>query len=332
MNKEKLTQARDLFFNTTLTQKQIADLIGTSQKTVSNYITRNNWKLLKKRQCQMPIVHIQYLNDELLEINRMIAARPEGQRYPTPQEAETRRKICYTLNAMREHRSAGAHAETFMNLMSYTARQNMEDAKVVSQYAYAFMQDEVENAPGPISRGYDLAGNDYSDRPTSLRALEEDEEDEDEDDEEGEEGEEAEEEEVLEAMHVPGAEQPPQEQHRNDDGEEEAMTFEEVVRYYYNKTMAAKSKENEEEEEQDEEQEEEREEQEEEREEEGSEATEQPTKDETPGGPANNNGPGARPIDKGPHLSPPKKIPLHENTQTQTPGSDDTYPIFSCST
>ncbi len=153
----KLAQARSLYFNTTLTQKQIADLIGASQKTVSEYISDNNWKLLKQRCSQLPLVFVDQMNSELRQLNDAIASRPEGERFPTLAEAELRRKILYSLAAVKDRMSAGAHAEAFLNLLNFVATRDLDAAKVINHYTMEFMK-VTHNIPHGKVEHYDLAG------------------------------------------------------------------------------------------------------------------------------------------------------------------------------
>lgn len=179
MKNEKLLQVRNLYFNTTMSQAQIADLIGISQKTVSLYITQNNWKLLKKRGTQLPSVFIEQMNCELQQMNNLIASRPDGQRFPTLQEAEIRRKIMYSISTIKERQSAGAQMEAFMNLLHFAARDNRADALVISTYIQDFLKVEYNLPNDPPDKRYDLAGNPL---PSILRPTRHEFEEDDEDD------------------------------------------------------------------------------------------------------------------------------------------------------
>ena len=158
-NEEKITQAQNLYFNTTLTQGQIAELINVSRKTVSGYVTENNWKLLKKRACQMPAVYLEQMNCELQEINAHIAARPKGKRFPTLREAEVRRKILASMATIKERQSAGTHMAVLSNFMARIAAENIEHAQLFNSYLTHYILGEQSLSGDKAFNTYGLPGN-----------------------------------------------------------------------------------------------------------------------------------------------------------------------------
>lgn len=144
MKSQNLQNARNLYFNTTLSQAQIAEVIGVSQKTISIYISENNWKLLKQKAQQLPPVFIDQMNSELQELNARIAARPEGKRIPTSEEAELRRKILYSLAALKDHQSVSNHIEGYTNLAQYIAGRNIRHARLLCGYSVEYLQEKLK--------------------------------------------------------------------------------------------------------------------------------------------------------------------------------------------
>jgi transcriptional regulator with XRE-family HTH domain len=146
-NKENLDpkdQARNLYFNTNLTQAQIAELIGVSQKTISLWMNDGKWKSLRNTALRAPVVLIEHMAQELSELHRGIASREPGKRYATLHEAEIRRKIMMSMKYIREQQSKGAHAEVMINFMEFVQRRNMADAKTIILHADAYMQGVVQ--------------------------------------------------------------------------------------------------------------------------------------------------------------------------------------------
>jgi hypothetical protein len=141
-NVENLQQVRNLYFNTTLSQSEIAGLIGISQKTVSSYVSRHNWKNIREQVRKMPILLIQQMNNELREINETIASRPPGERFPTAREAEVRRKIIYSITAMKQRQSAATHLEVLLNFLRSVEEENVNDARLISNYIMNYVNEE----------------------------------------------------------------------------------------------------------------------------------------------------------------------------------------------
>jgi hypothetical protein len=119
MKNDQQEQARNLFFETGLTQGQIAGIIGTSQKTMSLWANEGQWRRLKRLAKEMPGIAIESMFTELTEINNAVRKRPAGQRFATLEEAEIRRKTLASIKYVQEHRSAGSHVEVMMNFINY---------------------------------------------------------------------------------------------------------------------------------------------------------------------------------------------------------------------
>jgi predicted transcriptional regulator len=119
MKNDQHEQARNLYLETGLTQSQIAELVGISQKTVSLWVSEGQWARLKRLAKEMPGIAVDSMFTELTEINNAVRNRPEGMRYATLEEAEIRRKILASIKYVQEHRSAGSHIEVMMNFILY---------------------------------------------------------------------------------------------------------------------------------------------------------------------------------------------------------------------
>src|SRR5579872_3643498 len=119
MKNDQHETARNLFFETGLTQGEIADIVGTSQKTMSLWVNEGQWRRLKRLAKEMPGIAIESMFTELAEINNAVRKRPAGQRFATLEEAEIRRKTLASIKYVQEHRSAGSHVEVMMNFITY---------------------------------------------------------------------------------------------------------------------------------------------------------------------------------------------------------------------
>ncbi len=136
---DKRAQARNLYFESDLTQAQIAKLLGLSQKTISQYISEEKWKFIKDRAQQMPGIFLEQMNSELQDINDAIAARPKGERHATSSEAEVRRKILNSMASIKERQSTASHIEVLINFISIVAEENLEDAQLLNKYIYDYI-------------------------------------------------------------------------------------------------------------------------------------------------------------------------------------------------
>ena len=154
---EKLVQARNLYLLSDLTQAQIAAIVGVSQKTISQYISKNKWKLLKERANQVPAIALEQMNCELEDLNQVIASRPKGSRYPTMHEAEIRRKIMSSMATVKNRQSAGTHIEVIINLLNLVSEENIEHARIIARYTDKYISGIMETSDAHYS--YVLPGD-----------------------------------------------------------------------------------------------------------------------------------------------------------------------------
>lgn len=143
-------QARNLYFQTGLTQTQIAELVGVSQKTISTWMNDGKWKTLKQTIERAPAVMVEHMISELAEINKNIAAREPGKRFPTSQEVDIRRKILASVAMMQEHQSKSANAEVITNFIHYVRKRSDKDVKLIIPYADKYLQGEVKLDQDPF--------------------------------------------------------------------------------------------------------------------------------------------------------------------------------------
>jgi transcriptional regulator with XRE-family HTH domain len=164
---DKQNQARNLYFQTTLTQAQKAELIGVSQRTVSNYINDNKWNLLKQRAEQAPALMLEQMHSELQELNEAIASRPFGQRFPSKEEAEIRRKTLISINLINARMSAGYYSQVFMNFINWVYKQSIEDAQFITRYADKFLKGQMKSDESPRYANYELPSSPAMPTPPS---------------------------------------------------------------------------------------------------------------------------------------------------------------------
>jgi uncharacterized protein YjcR len=135
-------QARNLFFQTDLTQTEIANLIGISGKTLSLWAKEGQWRKLKRLANQAPSVMINEMYDELSRINQTIKSREPGSQFATRAEAEIRRKILASIKYIQTQVSPNAHSESLLNFTEFVLARNLDHAQILTNYADRFLKGE----------------------------------------------------------------------------------------------------------------------------------------------------------------------------------------------
>jgi len=127
-NKQKKEWAQLLFTKENLTQKEIAEHVGISQVTMSKWANEGKWEDLKVSITITREEQLKNLYRQLAQMNEAIAER-EGQRYPTPAEADTINKLASAIEKMESEVGLNDVLSTFKAFLTYLRKFNIEEAQ-----------------------------------------------------------------------------------------------------------------------------------------------------------------------------------------------------------
>lgn len=140
-NNRELAQV--LFLQGGLQKKEIAEKMGVSQQTITNWAKADNWDALKKNLLTGKKRILSQLYDELGEFNRMIQER-EGYKVATSKEADARRKLIKDIKDLETKYSIAQTTQVAMDFCDFLKPLDMDLAKTVTDYFSAFIQEQVE--------------------------------------------------------------------------------------------------------------------------------------------------------------------------------------------
>jgi hypothetical protein len=127
-------QAKDLFFGTNMSRKEIAENLAIDEKTLYLWIKKEAWDEHKKAAHAAPAIIVDNLCYMLVELQDHISERATGLRFPTAQEADTMRKIINSITKMKEYTSVGANMQMMVDFTNHISA----DAQFCTQLqAYA---------------------------------------------------------------------------------------------------------------------------------------------------------------------------------------------------
>src|SRR6185437_12198437 len=141
----KKQQARNLYFQTELSQTRIAELLDVDRKTIYLWIKEGRWAEIKRSAQHTPSILAEQYYSQLLAINEMIAEREE-QPYPTSQEAETIRKLTLTIKHIKDGQTRGETIEVLMNFIHQLTKTDLALAKQILPHADEYIKN-YNNAP-----------------------------------------------------------------------------------------------------------------------------------------------------------------------------------------
>jgi predicted DNA-binding protein YlxM (UPF0122 family) len=115
MKTEKQQQAYNLYFQTGLSQAEIARLLDVDRKTIHNWMSDGHWRELKKASNHMPSKLAEQLYFMLANLNHEILSRAH-QPYPRPHEVEELRKIAICIRHVKNRQTVNESMEAFTHL------------------------------------------------------------------------------------------------------------------------------------------------------------------------------------------------------------------------
>ena len=135
--------AKSLYLDGNYTQEEIADKVGTTRQTVSRWVKTENWDTLKASVSITPAQIIAQWNRQIVEINKKINDRPEGERFATTQEADALSKLAGAIKKLEADVGVPDCVSVAMRFLSWLRPLDIEAAKQFNILFDAFIKDHV---------------------------------------------------------------------------------------------------------------------------------------------------------------------------------------------
>lgn len=126
---EKKEWAKLLFLKDNLTQKEIAQKVGVTEKTLSKWVNEENWDKLKISIIITREEQLGRLYDQLRAINEMIVNREEGKRFADSKEADILAKLSVTIKNMETDIALTDVIEVSKRVINWVRKVDYEKAK-----------------------------------------------------------------------------------------------------------------------------------------------------------------------------------------------------------
>jgi len=101
--------ARALYLSGNTMQKDLAQRVGVTEKTIGRWVQKGEWDKLRKNLLLTREEQMAAMLTELEELNNFIKLKPEGSRFASTKEADIRRKL---VRDLRELETRASVAET----------------------------------------------------------------------------------------------------------------------------------------------------------------------------------------------------------------------------
>jgi transcriptional regulator with XRE-family HTH domain len=142
-NTQKKEYARMLYLKENLTQQEIAEKTGVSRQTLSRWINSEKWEEMKIGMTLTREQQISALHRQVAEINKAIAERPEGERFPSSKEADILGKLSAAIRNMEQEVGIADIISVLTGLIDWVRAADLEKAKEITRLADAYIKDKL---------------------------------------------------------------------------------------------------------------------------------------------------------------------------------------------
>lgn len=138
-NKEKKEHAEYLVMRTNATQKEIAQRVGVTPKTMGNWWRDNDWDRLRTSFFITKGQELQRIYVQISKLNDTIAKREES--WATSKEADTLSKLAATARSLETETSLADIIDVAIKFTDWLREVDFEKSKEVSDYFDSFIKD-----------------------------------------------------------------------------------------------------------------------------------------------------------------------------------------------
>lgn len=142
-NNQKKDWARTLYLRENLTQQEIAERVGVSRVTISNWIKTGKWEEHKAGITLTRQEQVNNLYRQVAEINRNIAGRDEGERFATSKEADILGKLSAAISKMEQEVGIADKISVLTDLINWVRALDADKAKELTSIADAYIKDKL---------------------------------------------------------------------------------------------------------------------------------------------------------------------------------------------
>lgn len=139
-NSEKKEYAKLLFTRESLTQKEIAQRVGTSENTISNWVNAGKWETLRRSLMVTKDEQLSQLYRQLELLNIDIE---NAKGYPDSAQADVISKLTKAISQLETETNIGQIMEVCKELISYIQQDDLELAKELTVACQSFISAKL---------------------------------------------------------------------------------------------------------------------------------------------------------------------------------------------
>jgi len=150
----KQQQARELYLTQNLSQREIAQQVGVSERTVYTWVHQYAWNKLRVAALSAPMTMVDNFSSALVELQNAIAARKPGERYPTPKEAEVSRTLVANITSLKKSNSLAQNMQMMTAFRDFVRPYSRQFSEQLAYYADKFFETRSRQGYTPYDMEY----------------------------------------------------------------------------------------------------------------------------------------------------------------------------------
>ena len=139
MNTEQQASAKALYFQTNLTNTQIAEALRISRRTLHHWIRQNNWDRVRQSATYMPTYLAEYCYQIFGRLAEDILSEDRIKKPVTHKEADTLHKLMLTANKMKNRATLNENLEMLGFFMESVGKESPDMAKAIMPFVDRFI-------------------------------------------------------------------------------------------------------------------------------------------------------------------------------------------------
>ena len=140
--KKKL--AKELFLTGKHPQKEISKMVGAAENTIGRWVKDGKWELLRANLTTTKENVLSNWYAQLAEMNKNIADRKEGERFPTSSESDRMIKISSAIKKLETETGIAEITSVCIGLCEFIRKYDVEKAKEISEHFNAYIESKMK--------------------------------------------------------------------------------------------------------------------------------------------------------------------------------------------
>lgn len=142
-NSQKKTIAKELYLHGDYTFEEIAEKVGAVRQTIARWAKDEGWPDIKASMSVGKEKTLKNLYAHVQTINEAILDRPEGERQPTPKEADILAKLSASISKLESESGIREYVSAGIAFLSWLRATDPQKAIDYSYLWDAFIKDKL---------------------------------------------------------------------------------------------------------------------------------------------------------------------------------------------